>query len=30
LHDRDLVETTVATDDGAIDLGKQRNRVKYT
>jgi 2-keto-4-pentenoate hydratase/2-oxohepta-3-ene-1,7-dioic acid hydratase in catechol pathway len=30
LHDRDLVETTVGTDDGAIDLGKQRNRVKYT
>jgi 2-keto-4-pentenoate hydratase/2-oxohepta-3-ene-1,7-dioic acid hydratase in catechol pathway len=29
LHDRDVVETTIATDDGAIDLGRQRNRVKY-
>ena len=29
LRDRDIVETTVATDDGAIDLGKQHNRVKY-
>ena len=29
LHDRDVIETTVATDDGAIDLGRQRNCVKY-
>jgi 2-keto-4-pentenoate hydratase/2-oxohepta-3-ene-1,7-dioic acid hydratase in catechol pathway len=29
LHDGDVVETTVATDDGAIDLGGQRNSVKY-
>ena len=29
LHDRDVVESTVATDDGTIDLGRQRNRVKY-
>jgi 2-keto-4-pentenoate hydratase/2-oxohepta-3-ene-1,7-dioic acid hydratase in catechol pathway len=29
LHDSDVVETTVATDDGAIDLGGQRNSVKY-
>ncbi len=29
LHDGDVVETTVATDDGAIDLGAQRNIVKY-
>ena len=29
LHESDVVETTVATDDGAIDLGKQRNSVKY-
>ena len=29
LHDGDIVETTVATDDGAIDLGAQRNIVKY-
>ena len=29
LQDRDVVETTVATDDGAIDLGGQRNCVKY-
>ena len=29
LHERDVVETTVATDDGTIDLGRQRNRVKY-
>jgi 2-keto-4-pentenoate hydratase/2-oxohepta-3-ene-1,7-dioic acid hydratase in catechol pathway len=30
LHDGDVVETTVATDDGAIDLGGQRNSVTYT
>lgn len=30
LHDGDVVEATVATDDGAIDLGGQRNSVKYT
>lgn len=29
LHDGDVVEGTVATDDGAIDLGVQRNRVVY-
>ncbi|BBX48654.1 fumarylacetoacetate hydrolase family protein [Mycobacterium cookii] len=29
LHDGDHVEATVATDDGAIDLGGQRNSVKY-
>lgn len=30
LRDGDVVETTIATDDGAIDLGLQRNVVKYT
>jgi hypothetical protein len=29
LHDGDVVETSVATDDGAIDLGTQRNSVRY-
>jgi 2-keto-4-pentenoate hydratase/2-oxohepta-3-ene-1,7-dioic acid hydratase in catechol pathway len=29
LHDGDVVEATVATDDGAIDLGVQRNVVVY-
>ena len=29
LHDGDVIETTVATDDGAIDLGVQRNVVVY-
>jgi 2-keto-4-pentenoate hydratase/2-oxohepta-3-ene-1,7-dioic acid hydratase in catechol pathway len=29
LHDGDVVETTVATDDAAIDLGRQRNPVRY-
>ena len=29
LHDGDIIEATVATDDGAIDLGVQRNRVVY-
>jgi 2-keto-4-pentenoate hydratase/2-oxohepta-3-ene-1,7-dioic acid hydratase in catechol pathway len=29
LHDGDVVEATVSTDDGAIDLGVQRNRVVY-
>ncbi|HEX5144486.1 MAG TPA: fumarylacetoacetate hydrolase family protein [Mycobacterium sp.] len=29
LHDGDLVEAAVATDDGAIDLGTQRNTVRY-
>jgi 2-keto-4-pentenoate hydratase/2-oxohepta-3-ene-1,7-dioic acid hydratase in catechol pathway len=29
LHENDVVETTVATDDGAISLGVQRNSVKY-
>ena len=30
LHDGDLVEVSVATDDGAIDLGTQRTRVNYS
>jgi 2-keto-4-pentenoate hydratase/2-oxohepta-3-ene-1,7-dioic acid hydratase in catechol pathway len=30
LRDGDVVETSIATDDGAIDLGVQRNSVKYT
>jgi 2-keto-4-pentenoate hydratase/2-oxohepta-3-ene-1,7-dioic acid hydratase in catechol pathway len=29
LHDGDVVEVAVATDDGAIDLGVQRNVVRY-
>jgi 2-keto-4-pentenoate hydratase/2-oxohepta-3-ene-1,7-dioic acid hydratase in catechol pathway len=29
LHDGDVVETAIATDDGAIDLGTQRNTVRY-
>lgn len=29
LHDGDIVETTIATDDGAIDLSTQRNVVRY-
>jgi 2-keto-4-pentenoate hydratase/2-oxohepta-3-ene-1,7-dioic acid hydratase in catechol pathway len=29
LRDGDIVEASVATDDGAIDLGSQRNIVKY-
>ncbi|MGH3579601.1 MAG: fumarylacetoacetate hydrolase family protein, partial [Mycobacterium sp.] len=29
LRDGDVVETSVATDDGAIDLGAQRNTVRY-
>ncbi len=29
LHDGDVVETTIATDDQAIDLGRQRNVVRY-
>ncbi len=29
LHDGDVMEATVATDDGAIDLGVQRNVVVY-
>ncbi|AQA03287.1 fumarylacetoacetase [Mycobacterium sp. MS1601] len=29
LHDGDLVEASVATDDGAIDLGVQRMSVRY-
>ncbi len=29
LRDGDVVEASVATDDGAIDLGSQRNIVKY-
>jgi 2-keto-4-pentenoate hydratase/2-oxohepta-3-ene-1,7-dioic acid hydratase in catechol pathway len=29
LRDGDIVETSVATDDGAIDLGVQRNSVRY-
>jgi len=29
LHDGDIVETAIATDDGAIDLGEQRNKVMF-
>ena len=29
LHDGDVVEASIATDDGKIDLGTQRNRVRY-
>ena len=29
LRDGDIVEATVATDDGTIDLGNQRMRVRY-
>jgi 2-keto-4-pentenoate hydratase/2-oxohepta-3-ene-1,7-dioic acid hydratase in catechol pathway len=29
LHDGDVVEASVATDDGAIDLGTQRNVVRF-
>jgi 2-keto-4-pentenoate hydratase/2-oxohepta-3-ene-1,7-dioic acid hydratase in catechol pathway len=29
LHDGDVVEITIATDDGAIDLGTQRTPVRY-
>ena len=29
LHDGDVVEASVATDDGAINLGTQRNTVRY-
>lgn len=29
LHDGDVVEATVGTDDGAIDLGTQRTAVRY-
>jgi 2-keto-4-pentenoate hydratase/2-oxohepta-3-ene-1,7-dioic acid hydratase in catechol pathway len=29
LHDGDVVEAAIATDDGAIDLGVQRNTVRY-
>jgi 2-keto-4-pentenoate hydratase/2-oxohepta-3-ene-1,7-dioic acid hydratase in catechol pathway len=28
LHDRDVIEATVATDDGALDLGRQRTTVR--
>jgi 2-keto-4-pentenoate hydratase/2-oxohepta-3-ene-1,7-dioic acid hydratase in catechol pathway len=30
LHDGDVVEATVATDDGAVDLGVQRSTVRWT
>lgn len=30
LHDGDIVEATVATDDGAINLATQRNSVRFT
>jgi len=30
LHDGDVIEATVATDDGAIDLGSQRTVVRFT
>jgi len=29
LHDGDVVEASVTTDDGKIDLGTQRNVVRY-
>ena len=29
LHDGDVVEATIGTDDGKIDLGTQRNGVRY-
>jgi 2-keto-4-pentenoate hydratase/2-oxohepta-3-ene-1,7-dioic acid hydratase in catechol pathway len=29
LHDGDIVEASVATNDGAVDLGTQRNIVRY-
>jgi 2-keto-4-pentenoate hydratase/2-oxohepta-3-ene-1,7-dioic acid hydratase in catechol pathway len=29
LRDRDVVEASIATDDGAIELGTQRNTVRY-
>ena len=29
LRDGDVVEATIATDDGAIDLGAQRNTIRY-
>ncbi|MBF6223679.1 fumarylacetoacetate hydrolase family protein [Nocardia abscessus] len=29
LHDGDVIEATVCTDDGAIDLGRQRTTVRY-
>ncbi|MDT5199225.1 MAG: hypothetical protein QOH34_747, partial [Mycobacterium sp.] len=29
LRDGDIVEAAVATDDGVIDLGSQRNVVRY-
>jgi 2-keto-4-pentenoate hydratase/2-oxohepta-3-ene-1,7-dioic acid hydratase in catechol pathway len=29
LHDGDVVEAAIATDDGAIDLGRQRTTVRY-
>ena len=29
LHDGDVIEATIATDDGAINLGVQRNVVIY-
>jgi 2-keto-4-pentenoate hydratase/2-oxohepta-3-ene-1,7-dioic acid hydratase in catechol pathway len=30
LHDGDLIEAAVGTDDGAIDLGRQRTPVRWT
>jgi hypothetical protein len=29
LHHGDVIEATVTTDDGAIDLGVQRNKVVF-
>ncbi|WP_040785173.1 fumarylacetoacetate hydrolase family protein [Nocardia pneumoniae] len=29
LHDGDVIEATIATNDGAIDLGRQRTTVRY-
>jgi hypothetical protein len=28
LHDGDVIEVSIATDDGAIDLGRQRTTVR--
>ena len=30
LHDGDVVEAAIGTDDGKIDLGTQRNVVRYS
>lgn len=30
LHDGDVVQASIGADDGKIDLGTQRNRVRYS